>query len=336
MANQHKFHTEPIFWKSGKLARNVKQIVTDLSKFNPGNGFWAIVTTFEGEFIAIEFEDVSDSEFPFEDWQPISQDWKSSISQRDYCEKVEQVKDEISKGEVYQVNLCRVLETNCSNSLAGLFSGIQSKNPAPQAAFLRVEVNGQLLEIASASPELFIARVGNKIKCSPIKGTNSKPVFGEKDKAENVMILDLMRNDFGRVCKAGTVEVTRLLAVEEHPGLFHLVSDVEGELKENISWREILKEILPAGSISGAPKSSAVKLISKIEPSARSFYCGIFGFIQGEVAQLGVSIRTFYKIGNKLSFGTGAGITWASVAESEWQETELKAKKLIAIASGKI
>jgi para-aminobenzoate synthetase component 1 len=124
--------------------------------------------------------------------------------------------------------------------------------------------------------------------------------------------------------------------VEEHPGLFHLVSDVEGELKENISWREILKEILPVGSISGAPKSSAVKLISKIEPSARSFYCGIFGFIQGEVAQLGVSIRTFYKIGNKLSFGTGAGITWASVAESEWQETELKAKKLIAIASGKI
>ena len=114
MKSQNKLKTEPMFWKSGKLARNVKQIVKDLSKFNPGDGFWAIATTFEGKFLAIEFEDVSDSEFPFDDWQPISEDWESSISQREYCEKVEQIKDEISKGEVYQVNLCRVLETNCS------------------------------------------------------------------------------------------------------------------------------------------------------------------------------------------------------------------------------
>jgi para-aminobenzoate synthetase component 1 len=325
-----------MFWKSGLLAKNVSQVVTNVSKFNPGNGFWAIAITFEGDFLAIEFKDVIETDFPKSDWLPVESSWQSSFTRDEYKECVEQIKGEISIGEVYQVNLCRVLETRCEQSIAGLFAKILRENPAPQAAYLRLNNPSKKIEIASASPELFISKDGNRIKCSPIKGTNRIPQFGEKDRAENIMILDLMRNDFGRICAAGSIEVTRLLDIESHPGLYHLVSDVEGNLRSGITWPEIFAEVLPAGSISGAPKSSALNLISKLEKFRRGYYCGIFGYIHKEKAELSVGIRLFAKEGERLSFGTGAGITWASDPESEWQETELKANKLIAIATGQI
>jgi para-aminobenzoate synthetase component 1 len=150
-----------------------------------------------------------------------------------------------------------------------------------------------------------------------------------------VMIVDLMRNDFGSICESGSVDVPRLLASEAHPGLIHLVSDVVGRLRENIKWSEIVKALLPAGSISGAPKSSALKSISEIEKVARGPYCGVIGWVQGEQAVLSVGIRIFWSHGDgQLNFGTGAGITWASQPQGEWEETELKAKRLISIASG--
>jgi para-aminobenzoate synthetase component 1 len=120
-----------------------------------------------------------------------------------------------------------------------------------------------------------------------------------------------------------------------HPGLDHLVSDVSGELKDNLSWHEIITPLLPPGSISGAPKSSAVKIIAQFEKE-RGPYCGAIGWIQGDSCELAVAIRTFWKDGTTLKFGTGAGITWASDAQSEWDETQLKAKRLIQIASGEI
>jgi para-aminobenzoate synthetase component 1 len=149
------------------------------------------------------------------------------------------------------------------------------------------------------------------------------------------MIVDLMRNDFGAICEPGSVDVPRLLASESHPGLFHLVSDVTGRLQKGLNWNQILSSLLPAGSISGAPKSSALKVINEIEKMDRGPYCGVIGWIDNNQALLSVGIRIFWSAEDgKINFGTGAGITWQSDPNSEWEETQLKAKRLIAIASG--
>jgi para-aminobenzoate synthetase component 1 len=208
---------------------------------------------------------------------------------------------------------------------------LQEANPAPYASYLKLPN----LEIASASPELFLDRSGKRIKSTPIKGTATTASFGEKDKAENVMIVDLMRNDFGSICESGSVDVPRLLATQEHPGLFHLVSDVVGNLRGDIKWEDISEHLLPAGSISGAPKSSALKTIAQVEQVPRGPYCGVIGWVEGDKALLSVGIRIFWSENDgKIHFGTGAGITWQSDPNQEWEETQLKAKRLTAIASG--
>jgi para-aminobenzoate synthetase component 1 len=152
------------------------------------------------------------------------------------------------------------------------------------------------------------------------------------------MITDLVRNDLQRVCAPGSVEVTALLQVEEHPGLVHLVSTVRGRLvaaDPPTLWRELIDAALPAGSVSGAPKSSALRLIAALEPEPRGPYCGAVGWIDADSgsAELAVGIRTFWWRDGVLSFGTGAGITWGSDAAAEWAETELKASRLVALAS---
>jgi para-aminobenzoate synthetase component 1 len=213
-----------------------------------------------------------------------------------------------------------------------LFRGILDNNPAPWASYLEIPE----LNIASASPELFLQRSGSRVKTSPIKGTQllGSSEFGTKDQSENIMIVDLMRNDLGMICESGTVEVSRLLYSQDHPGLQHLVSDVEGDLVSGISWRSILESISPPGSVSGAPKSSAVSVIAEHE-KPRGPYCGILGWVQGDQAQLSVAIRIFWK-DKKINFGTGAGITFSSQSQAEWEETELKASRLIKIAAGQI
>jgi para-aminobenzoate synthetase component 1 len=158
----------------------------------------------------------------------------------------------------------------------------------------------------------------------------------DKDKSENLMIVDLMRNDISQVCQPGTVEVSALFRQEKHPGITHLVSDIEGTLNEDTSWKSILEALLPPGSVSGAPKSSAVSIIEKNE-GARGPYCGSLGWIHGDRAELAVAIRTFWTTGDKyLRYGTGAGITWGSDAQAEWEETQLKARHLISIAGGEL
>jgi para-aminobenzoate synthetase component 1 len=194
-------------------------------------------------------------------------------------------------------------------------------------------------EIASASPERFLSRSDDRIITSPIKGTIrwNQEEFGEKDKSENLMIVDLMRNDISQICQPGSVEVSALFRQEKHPGITHLVSDIEGQLLPDTSWREILAATMPPGSVSGAPKSTAVRIISENEIGPRGPYCGALGFIHGKRAELAVGIRTFWTTGDKyLRYGTGAGITWGSDAQSEWEETQLKARHLISIAGGEL
>ena len=322
----------PLFWMGGRLATDCIAISHDPADLADG-GFWAVSTDFEGGFVAAKFATVVEAQFPLSKWTQVHGTWASSFSESEYCAYVESIRESIAQGWVYQVNACRVLSIeDSSENLRGLFSEILKNNPAPWASYL--EIPG--LNIASASPELFLQRKGSVVKTSPIKGTQrlDEDGFGNKDKAENVMIVDLMRNDFGRICESGTVEVPRLLANEDHPGLRHLVSDIKGQVRQDLSWKEILESLSPPGSISGAPKSSALSVIQEHE-SLRGPYCGALGWVHGEDAELSVAIRIFWK-DKQLHFGTGAGITWNSDAQQEWEETQLKARKLISIAGGEL
>ena len=316
----------------GRLATDLIEVSHDPVCLEDG-GFWAVSTTFENEFTAAKFGTVIDAPFPKTSWIPMRDSWRSSLHADEYIEYVERIREAVADGWVYQVNACRRLtHHDDGQSLRGLFSEILKNNPAPWACYF--EVPGVMM--ASASPELFLSRNGSTVKSSPIKGTlpTNSQQFGAKDQAENVMIVDLMRNDLGQICKSGTVEVPRLLSSEEHPGLQHLVSDVQGQLLEGISWAQILTALSPPGSVSGAPKSSATRVITENE-IARGPYCGALGWIQGDQGALSVAIRIFWK-DSHINFGTGAGITWSSDARAEWEETQLKAKRLISIAGGEL
>lgn len=154
------------------------------------------------------------------------------------------------------------------------------------------------------------------------------------------MIVDLVRNDLGRVCATGSVTVPDLCVVEKHPGLVHLVSTVRGRLADGVGWSELLAAAFPPGSVTGAPKSSALRIIDSLETAPRGPYCGGIGWVDADrsTAGLAVGIRTFWvdrtEAAPVLRFGTGAGITWGSDPEREWDETELKAARLLAVASG--
>ena len=323
-------NTGALFWMGDRLASDCVEISNDPSSLAKP-GFWAVVNTFEGEWICARFATVVNAPLPYMPWQGVTTPWLSSQSKSTYEDNVRLIKEKIADGDIYQVNLCRILSTKCDQSLQGLAVNLQSNNPAPFASYLKLDG----LEIASASPELFLEKKGAVIKSTPIKGTAKTDSFGEKDRAENVMIVDLMRNDFGVICEPGSVDVPRLLATQSHPGLFHLVSDVVGKLREDVTWPEIASALLPAGSISGAPKSSAIKSIKQIESVERGPYCGVIGWVENDQALLSVGIRIFWSLADgQINFGTGAGITYQSDPTSEWEETQLKAARLIAIASG--
>ncbi len=323
----------------GRLASDLQEISHDPSSLDRP-GFWAVSATFEGEWTCARFGKVSDASLPATQhtWSPVRGSWKSSMEEAEYIRYVQEIREQISKGWVYQVNACRELSTKFSgHSLLPLMHAILRHNPAPFASYLRLPG----IEIASASPELFLKREAGVVTSAPIKGTRPPEIgareFGKKDKAENVMIVDLIRNDLGRICKTGSVHVPRLLETQSHPGLSHLVSYVEGALREDIGWREISAALLPPGSVSGAPKFSAVKTITELEGQERGPYCGPLGWVENSEALLSLAIRIFWNVGDgSLRFGTGAGITWGSSPEAEWEETQLKARRLMAIVNGEI
>lgn len=324
------------FWMHGLHATRLAEVSSNPSRLDDGN-FWAVIATFEGKLQFARFKKVVEEEFPFENWERLERPWKSSMEMIDYIAYIHAIKEQIAEGGVYQVNACRELSHFLGEKpqkLSSLFSEIRRAHPAPFASYVKIPG----LEIASASPERFLSRRGNRILTSPIKGTIrwNQEEFGEKDKSENLMIVDLMRNDISQICEPGSVEVSALFRKEKHPGITHLVSDIEGELRSGTSWLDILQALLPPGSVSGAPKSAALSMISHHE-GVRGPYCGAIGYIHGDRAELAVAIRTFWSTGDGyLRYGTGAGITWGSDAASEWEETQLKARHLISIAGGEL
>jgi para-aminobenzoate synthetase component 1 len=273
---------------------------------------------------------------------PAAGDWTSSLDRAAYTAGVRRIREHIAAGEVYQANLCRVLSaplTDPDADVDALTALLARGNPAPYAGTIRLPAHG--VEIATASPELYLRRDGATVESGPIKGTGrTAQDLLDKDRAENVMIVDLVRNDLGRVCATGSVTVPELCAVEPHPGLVHLVSTVRGELTPGAGWRDLLDATFPPGSVTGAPKSSALRIIEALENAPRGPYCGGIGWVDADrrTGELAVGIRTFWidrrEGGAVLRFGTGAGITWGSDPEREWDETELKASRLLAVASG--
>ncbi len=326
------------FWMDGFFGQNPVHISDSLESLADElvpESLYAVMGTFEGQWRVMRFDDWSEVPFKRGAVGRSIHHWNSTLDQDHYIEYLDEIKSEIEKGWVYQVNACRMLSTKDPLNLESLFSLFHDHHPAPAAGYWRCEK----WEIASASPETFF-RVDvrdrkRRITTSPIKGTSKDRNFAKKDSAENVMIVDLMRNDISPLCEPSSVVVPRLLDVEEHPGLFHLVSDVSGQLKTDITWSQLLKRMTPAGSISGAPKSSALEVIKRFE-KYRGPYCGTLGWIQNGKAHFSVLIRTFFKDFNVdpevTYFGTGAGITWGSEPVAEWQETVLKAERLMEIA----
>lgn len=332
----------PLAWVGGRLATGLADVTSDLSALDSA-GFWAVVVTYEREITCARFEDVrrvpQPGLRPRWPWRgPGLTDWTSSMDQGEYVTAVDKIRSYIAGGDVYQANLCRVLSAPLPDpartDIAGLGRLLARGNPAPYAAVVRLPRRG--VHIASASPELFLSRDGTAIASSPIKGTGrTADELLEKDYAENVMIVDLVRNDLGRVCEIGSVAVPSLYKIEPHPGLVHLVSTVSGQLRPGIGWPEIMDATFPPGSVTGAPKSSALRIIAELESARRGPYCGAIGWVDAErrEGELAVGIRSFWREGGQLRFGTGAGITWGSDPLLEWEETELKAANLLAVAS---
>jgi para-aminobenzoate synthetase component 1 len=268
---------------------------------------------------------------------------KSNFTREEYIEAVNRVREYIAAGDVFQVNLSQRFETELTVTPYELFRRLHQINPAPFASYL----NFDGLTVVSASPERFLRLDGEYVETRPIKGTRPRGknsvedallaeelLNSTKDRAENVMIVDLERNDLGRVCRYGSVKVTELAVLEAFPTVFHLTSTVTGRLRPDKNRVDLLKATFPGGSITGAPKVRAMEIIDELEPTRRSVYTGAIGYLgfDGNLG-LNIAIRTFIVKGNKAYFQVGGGIIYDSSAEAEYQETLDKAKALIQALS---
>ena len=328
----------PLAVLGGRLLTDVTDVTSDLGALD-GRGLWAVVLPFDGPPVCARFAEVRAAvPWPGRPWRgPDPAAWTTSLDRAAFCSGVRAIRDAIAAGDVYQVNLTRRLSAPLPRDadVAALGAALAEGNPAPYSAVVRLPDQG--VQVASASPELFLRRDGDTVMSSPIKGTAASPdEFLPKDRAENVMIVDLVRNDLGRVCEYGSVSVPSLWSVEMHPGLCHLVSTVEGRLRPRVGWADLIAATFAPGSVTGAPKIAAIDLLRGLEPVPRDVYCGAVGWVDADraVGELNVAIRTFWFDGGMLHFGTGGAITWDSTPEGEWEETELKAHRLLRVASG--
>ncbi len=333
--------TAPLAVVGDQLLTDLVDVTADVGALD-GPGRWAVVLPFDGPAVCARFATVRPARpWRGRPWPGVpATSWRSSLDRDGFSAGVERIRDAIAAGHVYQVNLTRRLSADLPRDadgvdVAALGAALAEGNPAPFSAVVRLPAHG--VHLASASPERFLARDGDRVWSSPIKGTAPDQAgLTAKDRAENVMIVDLVRNDLGRVCEWGSVTVPSLLAVEHHPGLVHLVSTVEGRLRTGCGWAETLAATFPPGSVTGAPKIAALDHIARLEPCERGVYCGAVGWVDGERRRgaLNVAIRTFWIDGGRIHFGTGGGITWDSTPEGEWAETELKARRLLRVAGG--
>jgi para-aminobenzoate synthetase component I len=257
-------------------------------------------------------------------------EWEHTWGASEYRAAIEEVREAIARGDVYQVNLVQHLRAPFAGDPHALAARLAPLRPLHPQPFVTDD-----WAVVSASPEVFLARRGDRIWTMPIKGTRprggaSELRESEKDAAEHVMIVDLERNDLSRVCRAGTVRWPELMATRELAGVEHMVSTVEGRLREGVGLAEILRATFPGGSVTGAPKIAAVDLIAELEPVGRGASMGALGRIRGNGDfELALTIRTFAIADETIHLWVGGGIVWDSDPATEVDESWVKARPLL-------
>jgi para-aminobenzoate synthetase component 1 len=262
----------------------------------------------------------------------------SNFTHEGYIRAVEKARQYIIDGDIFEVNLSQRYNAEVNIPAFELYRRLRSINPAPFAAYL----NFNEVKVVGSSPERFLSSRGDKVETRPIKGTIRRGqtpqedaenagwlLASRKDRAENMMIVDLERNDLGRVCRYGSVKVTELAILETFPTVFHLTSTVVGQLREGVSRADLLKATFPGGSITGAPKIRSMEIIDELEPTRRSVYCGSMGYFSfsGDL-DLNICIRTFLLKGSRVYFQLGGAVVYDSDPEAEYQETLDKGRAL--------
>jgi para-aminobenzoate synthetase component 1 len=264
----------------------------------------------------------------------------SNFTRDAYLAAIGRIKDYIRSGDVYQVNLSQRFEAPLPCHPYALYRRLRSLSPAPFAAYL----NGTGAQVACASPERFLRIQGRRVETRPIKGTRPRGASpmeddrlaaelrtSEKDRAELLMIVDLERNDLGRVCEPGTIRVDDLFRLETHPTVHHLVATVSGSLRPGCDAVDCIRAMFPGGSITGAPKIRAMQVIAELETRRRNVYTGAIGYLgfDGD-CDLNIAIRTITCSGGLATYHAGGGIVWDSDPASEYQETLDKARAMTA------
>ncbi len=271
---------------------------------------------------------------------------KSNFTHKAYIRAVEKARQFIIEGDIFEVNLSQRYEAEIAISPFELYRRLRKINPAPFAAYLNC---GDIV-IAGSSPERFLRLQGDRVETRPIKGTIRRGKNAEEDKAnsawllnsvkdlaENMMIVDLERNDLGRVCRTGTINVTEFASLEQFPTVFHLTSTVVGRLRADATRIDLLKATFPGGSITGAPKIRAMEIIEELEPTRRSVYTGSIGYFSfaGDL-DLNIVIRTFLIKGKRAYFQLGGAVVYDSDPEAEYQETLDKGRALFKALNDEI
>lgn len=279
-------------------------------------------------------------EFPEENLD-VNKAIESNFNKEEYLKSIKKVKEYIRQGDVYEVNLTQRFSAPITKTPCEVYASLRGINKAPFAAFMKLDG----FSIVSSSPERFIKVKDGNIETRPIKGTikrgncseedaknREQLAQSEKDKAELLMIVDLERNDLSRICKKGTLNVEELFKIEEYPTVFHLVSTITGQLKENIDIVDCLNATFPGGSITGAPKIRSMEIIDELEPNLRSIYTGSLGYLGFDGnADLNIVIRTIVIKNQQAYFGVGGAITWDSDPDAEYRETLDKGVALMRV-----
>lgn len=259
----------------------------------------------------------------------------SNMTTEEYLAKVERILEHIAAGDIYQANLTRKYNGELSDGAGqfALYQALCEASPAAYSSFIR---RGDVCIISSSPEQCVRLDESGTLTSRPIKGTapigQSQALLGsEKDRAENLMIVDLMRHDFSRVCMPGTVQVPALFEVSQHAHLVHLYSEITGQLRDDVGAVDVIEAIFPPGSMTGAPKIRAMEIIAALEQLDRGIYSGAIGWIQGNTMELSVTIRTLITQGRAYEFQVGGGIVADSTPEAELAELKLKAKAIAAV-----
>ncbi|MFD2165962.1 aminodeoxychorismate synthase component I [Thalassotalea euphylliae] len=305
--------------------------------------WWLIAPENEWNDIAANLDviDVPDVSAGPDDLTPfaLTSQWHANMNEAAYANKFAQVQEYLRSGDCYQINLAQRFSASYKGDEFDAYKTLREANKAPFSAFMRFDQTSVL----SISPERFMWLSDGKVQTKPIKGTLPRGIDKEtdqanaeqlsastKDRAENLMIVDLLRNDISRVCVSGTVNVPKLFDIESFPAVHHLVSTVEGKLKDGLDGTDLIRASFPGGSITGAPKIRAMEIIEELEPHRRNLYCGSIGYLSacGNM-DTSITIRTLICQENKIHCWAGGGLVADSKVSSEYQETFDKVGKIL-------